>query len=177
MIRRIDLSRYHGKELTDYLTRRIEALEGTRAFKQALTEPHCGTWVPPGLVKRTFKFKSGNVKVVALHAQAMVGYLKALRQLPMIEVTASFTSMYSGSYRTFDQQNDLYVAWERKEPGAHLAANPCGGYHRTGRAIDVLNGTSGEVEAAMTMVRVDGKRFFHGDVFGDPPHFSFGELG
>jgi hypothetical protein len=171
----IDLSKYHGAALDEYLSAKIRKLEGTRAFKKGLTSPHCGDWTPDGLVRKTFKYKSGNVKVVALHAKAMSCYLRALRQLPTIEVTASFTSPYSGSYRTFEQQNDLYQAYLRGT--GHLAADPCGGYHRTGRAIDVLNGTSGEVEAAMTTVRVDGKRWYHGSSFGDPAHFSFGELG
>lgn len=171
----IDLSKFHGSELEVYLTAKIRKVEGLRAFKKALAEPHCGDWTPDGLIKRTFKFKSGNVKVVALHAKVMSAYLRALRQLPTIEVTASFTSPYSGSYRTYEQQNDLYIAFIRGT--GHLAANPCGGFHRTGRAIDVLNGGSGEVEAAMIGVRVDGQRFYHGDAFGDPPHYSWAELG
>jgi hypothetical protein len=160
------------------LTAAIVRLELTQAYRKPLSEPHCGDWTPAGLVTRTIKYRSGRIKKVTLHAKVMVAYLKALKLKKNLEVTASSDSMYSGSYRSYAQQNTLYQMY--KAGTGYKAANPCYGYHRCGRAIDLLalDGDDRKSQAkAMTSVRVAGERFYHGVVFGDPPHYSFAVTG
>jgi len=166
----------HGDEIKNTLFAIRKHIAELVAFGQPLTEPHCGVWTPVGLVARTFNYRSGRSVMVRCHAKVMVAYLKALAIDQTIEVTASATSRFSGSYRTFEQQNSLFQDFIHHVPGSHKAADPCDGYHRTGRALDIHEVTDKQAET-MESVRVDGRRFFHGDVFGDPPHFSFGELG
>jgi hypothetical protein len=159
------------------LTAAISRLRLSKKYKEPLVSPSCRTDDPPGLVVRRFHFKGKGRDVVIdvkLHAKVMVAFLKALRKCRTIQVTQSYTSTYSGSYRTYEQQNTLY---QRYISGTgYKAANPCHGYHRTGRAVDLFQVTDEEA-AAMQSVREDGKRFYWGKVFGDPPHFSYGELG
>jgi hypothetical protein len=146
------------------------------AFRQPFTEPHCGEWTPVGLVARTFHYRNDRTVTVRCHAKVMVAYLKALGEDETIEVTATSSSRFSGSYRTFDQQNDLFQDFKNHVPGSHLAADPCDGFHRTGRALDIREVTDHQAET-MESVRLEGERFFWGISFGDRPHFSFGVLG
>jgi hypothetical protein len=158
------------------LTAAIAKLSLTKAYRAPLSTPHCGDWTPPGLVTRRFHYRSGKIVDVTFHAKAMMAYLKALRLKKNLQVTNST----NGSYRTYALQNGLYQAYINHEPDSHLAANPCYGYHRCGRAgdlDDLDNDNRKSQEKAMTSVRVAGMRFYHGDVFGDPPHYSFGVLG
>ena len=146
------------------------------AFGQPFTEPHCGEWTPVGLVVRTFNYRSDRTVTVRCHAKVMVAYLKALGDDETIEVTATASSRFSGSYRTFDQQNSLFQDFVNEVPGSHKAADPCDGFHRSGRALDIREVTDEQAET-MEAVRLDGERFFWGISFGDRPHFSFGVLG
>ncbi len=155
----------------------IEHLRSTKAFDAPLTEPSCAHDTPPGLVVRTFHFtgKGRDVTLgVKLHAKAMVGLLRAMILAPSIQVTADFESAYSGSYRTWAQQEARYLAYIHGT--GYKAANPCYGYHRRGRAVDLFVKTDAELRA-MLAVRVDGERFYNGASFGDPPHFTLGALG
>lgn len=161
-------------ELMIRLDKEIKQLRLSRAFDKPLTEPTCRHDTPPGLVVRRFRYRDGRTVSVRCHAKVMVGLMRAMKAAPTIEVTASSESPYSGSYRSWGQQNWLYQAYINGR--GYKAADPCHGYHRRGRALDLLNATPKE-EKAMTDVRVSGERFFHGDVFGDPPHWSFAELG
>ena len=159
-------------------TAAILRLEAGAAFHTRLTRPSCTHADPPGLVTRTFHFKGKGRDVtiaVKLHAKAMVGLLKAMRKCPSIQVTQPYTSTYSGSYRTFTQQNTLYQNWIHHAPGSHLAANPCTTYHRTGRPVDLYEVTPAE-RAAMLSVRVDTVQF-HDLLPQDPPHFCLGARG
>jgi hypothetical protein len=160
------------------ITFAIARIKAGPAYKAPLTQPSCSHDDPPGLISRTFIFrdgtKSGRAVVVTCHAKVMVGFLRALRKAPGLSVTASSTSKFSGSYRTWAQQNELYQDY--KNGNGHKAADPCHGFHRRGRALDILNASPKE-NAAMASVRVDGLKFYHGDVFGDPPHWTLGTLG
>lgn len=153
-----------------------EHIAGLASFGQPFAEPHCGVWTPAGLVTRTFNYRSQRTVKVRCHAKVMVAYLKALAIDATIEVTATAESRFSGSYRTFDQQDGLFQDFKNKVPGSHRAVDPCDGFHRTGRALDMKDVTAEQAET-MESVRVDGERFFWGNSFGDPPHFSFGVLG
>jgi hypothetical protein len=155
----------------------IARLERTVAYKKPLEDPSCDKGDPKGLISRTFKYKRGGDPVVVkvtCHAKVMVGYLKALRKETGIQVTVSSDSMYSGSYRTWDQQNTLYTMY--KNGTGYMAAHPCSGYHRQGRALDILDATKAE-QQAINSVRVDGLRFFNGAGFGDPRHNTLGAYG
>jgi LAS superfamily LD-carboxypeptidase LdcB len=165
-----------NRALMAQLSLNIARLRVSRAFRAPLTKPSCAKDTPPGLVHRTFHYKDDRKVTVTCHAKVMVGLMRAMRQSPGIEVTASSDSAYSGSYRSYQQQFDLYQAWIQKAPGAHKAADPCFGYHRRGRALDILN-ASDKDKAAMTAVRVAGERFENGASFGDPPHWTLGALG
>lgn len=159
------------------LTAAITRLSLSSAYREPLREPGCDPSDPPGLVTRYFRFngKGRDVTIgVRLHAKAMVGLLKALRKRRSIQVTQSFDSPYSGSYRTWDQQYKLWYNY--KFGNGHKAAHPCYGYHRQGRAVDLYQVTP-EERAAMLSVRVDGIRFYDGLSFGDPPHFTLGAKG
>jgi LAS superfamily LD-carboxypeptidase LdcB len=163
-----------NRALMAQLSLNIARLRVSRAFRKPLTNPSCEKDTPPGLVHRTFKYKDGRVVKVTCHAKVMVGLMRAMKKAPGIEVTASSDSPYSGSYRTFDQQNSLYQAY--KAGTGHRAAGPCFGYHRRGRALDILSATQKEKDA-LASVRVAGERFYNGADFGDPPHWSFGAHG
>ena len=155
----------------------ISKLEKSDAYRKPLESPSCERDHPQGLIVRTFKYKrDGDPVVVAVtcHAKVMVGYLKALKREPGIQVTTSSTSMYSGSYRSWDQQNTLYQMY--KNGTGYKAAHPCLGYHRQGRALDFLNNTAKE-QNAVDEVRVDGLRFYIGAGFGDPRHNTLGAYG
>ena len=155
----------------------IRKLEKSVAYRKPLENPSCDKDHPQGLISRTFKYKRAGdpvVVTVTCHAKVMVGYLKALRKEPGIQVTVSSASMYSGSYRSWEQQNTLYVMY--KNGTGYLAAHPCEGYHRQGRALDFLNNTTAE-QRAIEEVRVDGLRFFNGAGFGDPRHNTLGAYG
>ena len=155
----------------------ISKIEGSDAYKAPLESPSCDRGEPRGLITRTFKYKRDGDPVVVkvtCHARVMVGYLKALKREPGIQVTVSSDSMYSGSYRTWDQQSTLYNMY--KNGTGYLAAHPCSGYHRQGRALDILN-ASGAEQRAIDDVRVDGLRFYNGAGFGDPRHNTLGAYG
>lgn len=156
------------------LTFNIRRLLASDAFKAPLTKPTCDKDTPPGLVSRTFQYKDGRRCTVTCHAKVMVALLRAMRLAPGIQVTASSDSMYSGSYRSWSQQNTLYQLYT--SGNGHLAANPCTGFHRRGRALD-LKDVSEKEKQAMLKVSVDGKQFYNGASFGDPAHYSFGVLG
>lgn len=164
-----------NKPLMDRLDQEIKKLRGSRKFRAALVKPSCSHRTPPGLVRRTFRYRDGRVVEVRAHAKVMVGLMEAMRDAPTLEVTATATSRYSGSYRSYAQQSELYEAYIGG--WGHKAANPCSGYHRCGRAFDLVQPLSEREDEAMTKVRVDGKRFFNGASFGDPAHWSFGDLG
>jgi LAS superfamily LD-carboxypeptidase LdcB len=163
-----------NRALMAQLSLNIARIRVSRAFRAPLTKPSCDKDTPPGLVHRTFRYKDGRTVEVTCHAKVMVGLMRAMRQSPGIEVTASSDSAYSGSYRSWQQQNDLYVAY--KAGTGHKAADPCFGYHRRGRALDILN-ASDKDKAAMSSVRVAGERFYNGADFGDPPHWSWAAHG
>ncbi len=152
----------------------IAKLVLSKAYRKPLESPSCEHDDPEGLVTRTFRYKGRSDTIVRCHAKVMVGLLKAMLRAPTIQITASSVSVYSGSYRSWDQQNWLYQ--EYLAGRGYKAAHPCAGYHRQGRALDVLGATPSE-EKAMTAVRVSGKKFYAGEVFGDDPHWSFGALG
>jgi hypothetical protein len=157
------------------LTFNIRRLEKSKAYHTRLTSlPINRGQRIDGLVTRTFRYKSGRVCEVRAHAKAMVGLLKAMRSEHGIEVTATVDSPYSGSTRTWEQQE--WLSEEYKAGRGHKAAEQGHGYHQTGRSIYLLLATEQE-KMAMLDVRVDGKEFFNGAIFGDPPHYSFGELG
>jgi len=159
------------------LTAAISKLENSAAYKTPLESPSCDRGDPGGLVIRTFKYKRDGDPVVVrveCHAKVMVGYLKALKREPGIQVTVSSDSVYSGSYRTWDQQSALYTMY--KNGTGYKAAHPCLGYHRQGRALDCLENTPAE-QSALEDVRVDGLRFYNGAGFGDPRHNTLGAYG
>ncbi len=152
----------------------IARLRTSRDYRRPLQEPSCARDTPPGLVSRTFHYRDGRIVEVKLHAKVMVGLMRAMLRAPGIMVTADADSPYSGSYRSFEQQ-----AWLRDQylhHGGHQAADPCDGYHRQARAVD-LDPLSVKEKRAMEDVRVDGQQFFNGASFGDPPHWSFGAKG
>lgn len=157
-------------------TAAIARLIISAAYRAALTSPTCAHDTPAGLVSREFHFtgKGRDVVVrVTLHAKAMVGLLKAMRACPSIQITASSTSKYSGTYRSWAQQNELRQDYLHGT--GHLAADPCDGYHRRGRAADLLQVQADE-RRAMLAVRVGGLRFY--DLLPqDPPHFTLGVRG
>lgn len=168
-----------GLKCRAVLTAHILRLKASRAYRAPLTEPTCKPDTPPGLVTRTFRYPPSKGRgqqdiKVTLHAKAMVGLLKAMKKQRSIRVTASSTSPYSGSYRTYEQQ--LWLYQEYKAGRGYKAASPCYGYHRRGRAVDLLAVTDAE-RKAMLSVRVDGLRFYDGLSFGDPPHFTLGARG
>ena len=165
------------KTLALRLTPRILALQLSKEYRKPLESPSCDQADPQGLVTRSFHFVGkGRDQIVSVrcHAKTMVGFMKALRKTPTIQVTQSSESKYSGSYRSYDQQKLLYD--EYKAGTGHKAAHPCSGYHRQGRALDIYKKTDAEHEA-MLAVRVDGHPFFSGEGFGDPPHFTLGAYG
>jgi len=173
----IDFDTTHPKRLQIKLTAAISKLEKSAAYKAPLENPSCDKNNPPGLVTRSFKYlREGRATVVLVtcHAKVMVGLLKAMRKEPGIQVTASSASMYSGSYRTWDQQNTLYQMY--RAGTGYKAASPCLGYHRQGRALDLLETTKAEQDAVES-VRVDGLRFYNGAGFGDPRHNTLGAYG
>jgi len=173
----VDFDTTQPKRLQIKMTAAISRLEKSAAYKAPLEIPSCDRDHPAGLITRTFKYKRDGdptVVVVTCHAKVMVGLLKAMRKEPGIQVTASSTSMYSGSYRTWDQQNTLYQMY--KAGTGYKAAHPCYGYHRQARALDLLDNTRDE-NAAMASVRVDGLRFYNGAGFGDPRHWTLGAYG
>jgi hypothetical protein len=161
-------------------TAAILKLEAGAAYRAPLTEPTCAHDDPPGLVTRQFHFTGKGrdiVLPVRCHAKVMVGLLKALRKCPSIQVTASSTSVYSGSYRSWGQQN-----WLRQEYLAgrgHRAADPCYGYHRRGRALDLRLVTDEEREAMLSVrVRAGRRQLRFYDLLPiDPPHFTLGARG
>lgn len=171
-IRPIDTS--ENRELMARLDQEIARLRKSRAFGKPLREPSCAKTTPPGLVRRKFRYRDGRVCVVRCHAQLMVALMRAMKEAPTIEVTASADSAYSGSYRSWSQQNALYQAYQAGT--GHRAANPCSGYHRCGRALDILNASLKE-KAALESVRVAGQQLYNGESFGDPPHWSYGAKG
>ena len=165
------------KTLALRLTPRILALQLSKEYRKPLESPSCDQADPQGLVTRSFHFVGkGRDQIVSVrcHAKTMVGFMKALRKAPTIQVTQSSESKYSGSYRSYDQQKLLYD--EYKAGTGHKAAHPCSGLHRQGRALDLYKLTGEETEA-MTAVRVSGIKFYHGVVFGDPPHYTLGAYG
>lgn len=173
----VDFDTTQPKRLQIKLTAAISRLEKTAAYKAPLEIPSCDRDHPAGLITRSFKYKrDGNAAVVLVtcHAKVMVGLLKAMRKEPGIQVTVSSTSMYSGSYRTWDQQNTLYQMY--RAGTGYKAASPCLGYHRQGRALDLLETTKAEQDAVES-VRVDGLRFYNGAGFGDPRHNTLGAYG
>jgi TorA maturation chaperone TorD len=117
------------------------------------------------LVVRTFTFMDGRTIAVKLQAPAMVDFMRALRDQAgrAIGVTVSYTSVYSGSFRTHDQQKWLYT--EYKAGRGHLAAPPYSSWHEAGLAVDLLTPTDGQ--------RACMKRHGFMDYEpNDPPHFS-----
>ena len=165
------------KTLALRLTPRIIALQLSREYREPLQSPSCEPDDPRGMVIRSFHYKGkGRDEVIQVraHAKAMVGLMKAMRRAPTIQITQSSTNKYSGSYRSYAQQKLLYD--EYKAGIGNLAAHPCSGYHRQGRAFDLYKKTSAE-HAAMLAVRVDGLKFESGVGFGDPPHFTLGAYG
>lgn len=171
-IRPIDTS--ENLKLQARLDEEIKKLRASDAFDKPLTEPSCKHDTPPGLVTRRFKYRDGRTISVKCHAQVMVALMRAMKEAPTIEVTASSDSMYSGSYRSWSQQNTLYELY--KAGKGYKAADPCFGYHRRGRALDILDASDKE-KAALLDVRVSGEQFYNGESFGDPPHYSFGAKG
>lgn len=165
----------HNIALKARLHMNIVALRASRNYRRPLQEPSCSPDTPAGLVHRTFRYRDGRVCEVAAHAKAMVGLMRAMLQAPTIEVTQPASSPYSGSYRTFQQQNSLYQAYLNGD--GHRAANPCSGYHRQGRAFDLVQPLSPREHDAMASVRVEGERFFNGLSFDDPAHWTLGALG
>lgn len=154
----------------------IYRLRQSREYRRGLTRlPITKGQEIPGIVHRTFRFRSGATKEVKLHARVMVAFMRALLRDPGLEVTADASSPYSGSFRTWEQQAALYADY--RNGNGHKAAEPGHGYHQTGRALDMVNGGTPRVNDAMLAVRDGGDRFFSGAAFGDPPHYSFGELG
>ena len=151
----------------------IAKLATSKAYKKPLEPPSCDPGDPAGLVTRSFRYKT-RVLRVKCHAKVMVGLLKAMLKEPTIEVTADSESRFSGSYRTWDQQSNLYREYQNGT--GHKAAHPCLGYHRQGRALDLLAATDAE-KRAMSSVRMSGLRFYNGESFGDPPHWNLGILG
>lgn len=153
----------------------IVRLRASRDYRRPLTDlPIARGQDVPGVVHRKFRYRSGRTVEVRLHAKPMVALMRAMLKAPTIEVTQSFTSPYSGSGRTYAQQEWLYEQYVKGD--GHLAATPGRSFHETYRAVDLLEASSKE-ERAMSDVRVDGERWYHGDVFGDPPHWSFAEQG
>jgi hypothetical protein len=161
-------------ELMDRLDKEIKAIRGSKEFDKPLTEPSCKHDFPPGLVRRTFIYRNGRRCTVKCHAKLMVALMRAMKEAPTIEVTASSDSMYSGSYRSWSQQNTLYQLYIQGK--GYKAADPCYGYHRRGRALDILNASAKEAKA-LAQVRVSGLQLYNGSSFGDPPHWSLGEKG
>jgi len=151
-------------------TRAIIALSATRAYHAPLTEPHCGEWTPPGLVTRKFHFEGKGRNVIVIvkcHAKMMVALFKLLRKNPTFQVAGSLAS-----YRSYGTQYRLWYAWTHHLPGSHLAANPCYGYHRCGRALDGYMVSEKERRDFLS-IRVGGRQVY--DLMPqDPPHFSFG---
>lgn len=173
----VDFDTTQPHRLQIKLTAAITRIEKSAAYKAPLETPSCERDNPAGLITRSFKYKRDGdptVVVVTCHAKVMVGLLKAMRKEPGIQVTVSSTSMYSGSYRTWDQQNTLYQMY--KNGTGYKAANPCLGYHRQGRALDCLENTKAEQDA-LESVRVEGLRFYNGAGFGDPRHNTLGAYG
>ena len=104
----------------------ILRLEASAAYRAPLESPSCSSDDPAGLVTRTFHFtgKGRDWEVdVRCHAKVMVGFLKALRKRPSIQVTQSSTSRYSGSYRNWDQQYSLWYDYTYGD--GYRAAHPC----------------------------------------------------
>lgn len=153
----------------------IKQLKNGRMFDKPLTEPSCSHADPPGLVRRTFKYRDERICVVRCHAQVMVALMEAMLEAPTLAVTATATSQFSGSYRTWKQQNDGYQAYLAGT--GYKFANPCFGYHRRGRAFDLVQPLSERENEAMLKVRVKGNQFYNGASFGDPAHWSFGAKG
>jgi hypothetical protein len=158
-------------------TAAIIKLMASDAYREPLSSPHCGDWTPPGLVTRRFHFKGKGRDLtldVTLHAKMMVGLLKAMRACPSIQVAGPLAS-----YRSYETQYHLWYAWTHHLPGSHLAANPCYGYHRCGRACDLYNVTAAE-RKAMLAVRVKagkGSLRLYDLLPQDPPHFTLGVRG
>jgi hypothetical protein len=159
-------------------TAAIARIQAGGAYITRLTNPSCSQAEPPGLIVRTFHFTGKGRDVtfqVKLHAQMMVALLKVLRKNPGIQVTQPWTSAYSGCYRTFTTQDNLYEAWIHHAPGSHLAANPCSTYHRTGRAVDCYMMDAQE-RADWSDVRIAGLRVY--PLYPqDPPHVTLGARG
>lgn len=147
----------------------IGRLMTSSQYRAPLSAPHCGDWTPPGLVIRYFHFKGKGRDVVVevrCHAKMMVALLKLLRKNPSFQVAGTAYA----SYRSYASQNGLYQAWIHHYPGSHLAANPCYGYHRAGRALDGYQVTADERRDFLS-VRVSGLPVY--DLMPqDPPHFS-----
>lgn len=161
-------------ELMAQLDKEIAKLRTSRAFRRPLREPSCSRLPPPGMVTRTFRYRDGRLCTVKLHAKVMVALMRAMKEAPTIEITASADSAYSGSYRSYAQQKALHDAYVSGT--GHRAADPCTGYHRCARAIDVLNASEREKDALLG-VRVAGDQFYNGASFGDPPHYSWAAKG
>jgi len=162
-----------GPKFKAEATKLILKLMASSEYRKPLSTPHCGEWTPAGLVAFDFHFtgKGRDVTIhVILHAKMMVALLKVLRACPTFQVAGSLAS-----YRSYNTQYNLWYAWTHHYKDSHLAANPCYGYHRCGRACDGYEVTDEERKTWLS-VRVAGMRCY--DLLPqDPPHFVLGVRG
>jgi hypothetical protein len=116
------------------------------------------------VIERPFEFKDGRLVIVRLTRVAFVNLLRAMRDVPTIEV--GFGNGFFASLRTFEMQSGLHQNFLR---GGPLAAPPGETWHH--RAAVDLGVRSDAGRAAMLR---------HGFVDllpQDPPHFTFGRRG
>jgi hypothetical protein len=151
--------------------RLIKRLKRHPDWDTPLRSPGCYTAEELGLVTYKFGYDGKNRKAtveVRLHPKAMAGLILAMLEVPTIQVTQSYSSKYSGSYRDCVQQKVLYDAY--KLGVGHLAAPPGKSWHQTGRSVDLYMVTDKEREAM--------KKHGWMDLLPeDPPHHTFGARG
>lgn len=170
----IDLTKHRATQVALHFN--IARIRLGREYKRPLTNlPIARGQLVPGIISRDFRYGPSNVKRVRLHARVMVCYMRALLKNPTCEVAVDADSAYSGSFRTWAQQQWLYEQYINGS--GHKAAQPGYGYHQTGRAVDISNWANAKVEHAMLSVQDQGDEFHSGASFGDPPHHSFGAVG
>lgn len=151
--------------------RLIKRLKRHPDWDTPLRSPGCYTVEELGLVTYKFGYDGKGRKTtveVRLHPKAMAALILAMVKAPTIQVTQSYSSKYSGSYRDCVQQKVLYDGY--KLGTGNLAAPPGKSWHQTGRALDLYLPTLVERGAML-------QQGFEDLLPQDPPHFTFGARG
>jgi hypothetical protein len=148
-------SGYDGKLIAPYSTQQTNPVaDNARPYATSRLD----------VIERPFEFRGGRLVLVRLTRVAFINLLRAMRQVPSIEV--GFGRAAFASLRTFDMQNMLH---KNHLNGGPLAAPPGKTWHHR-CAIDLGVRSEAGREA---MIR----HGFFDLLPQDPPHFTFGRRG